>query len=132
MLWRTTYQTQCVLDQSIEWHRDGVFLFAPGPHVHAELGVWMRLLEAEYSHIDLYRVVWPNISQSVVDEMFPSSILRKMEYVESWPALDTDRLVAAVIRSSRAVVLMSGPATEEAWDEFRSAIARSGLNPATQ
>ncbi len=130
MLWRTSYSTETLVDQEIDWENDGVFLFAPGPYIHAELGIWMKLLSEAYPDQDLYRIIWRKSVESTVAEMFPRSEMKKMVFVETFPEFGTDRLVSAVVQGSKALVLMVGPATEEAWDEFREAISRSGSNPA--
>jgi hypothetical protein len=136
MLWRPTYRTLAARDVSTP------ALNVPDPCVliggfafaaYREISVWKRLMSSE--EISLPTLVGFFISDpSAQDSALLESLIPPSEQATSFifpdrdsawkelvgPASD-DQCFAAVLRGTRAEIMMKGIPTEDAWDAFREA-----------
>jgi hypothetical protein len=132
LLWRSTYQTQITRDEAapaiqgktldgevVARLPDGVWLIVGGVEALGEWALWTRLL-------DTFPV--PYITMLAVDRragvrsLFPPSQQSAVVLVAP-TAGEPARVRAMVVHDGRAVVTMTGPPTEDAWDEFVAALA---------
>ncbi len=147
MLWRERYDTRVLhdveappiagvtLDSQSEILSSGIIALGTfSPEGYMGMGVWLRLIEAEYG-LDPLRLVffdegWSAEEREEIGYVVPKS-LQKQTLICSvggafWrETVQPDhpgRAFAALISNSGVRCLMIGPPTEERWDEFQLAV----------
>lgn len=113
MIWRRRYDTivQRVLDIPAN---DGVAIGATSLEALTEAGVWFRLMDQAGLN---YRFEPIGLAESDLESLVPPSIAVRLSPPPSL-SVDEDRSFAYVAKGGRIALLMVGPPTEDAWEEF--------------
>lgn len=140
MIWRTSYSTKSAENLDLPNQSDpgaltdGVYVAAFDLAAHGQQQIWIKLLESDFTP-DSYRLLlikpaWSKSAKREAEEILPPSRLTKTIFAtdpdSNWESLiqpdGPGRAFAFVIKDQRIKLLMVGPPTEEAWDEFKAAI----------
>ena len=118
---------------------DGIYVGGFGPTAYAQQQIWMKLLEsresspsgpAEDFNILLISTTWTRAKRQEVESLLPPSKHSRVTLLTDpsrvWEAMiepeGPTRAFAFILRDRVIRLLMVGPPTEEAWDEFQAAI----------
>ncbi len=147
MLWRERYDTRVLydveaapitgltLDSHSETLSPGIIALGTfSPEGYMGMGVWLRLIEAEYG-LDPLRLVffeegWSLEEREEIGYVVPKSLQKQTLICSTGSAFWREivqpdhpgRAFAALISQSGVKCLMIGPPTEERWDEFQLAV----------
>lgn len=151
MLWRERYDTRVQYDveavpitgtalsaHSETLSRGHIVLGAFSPEGYMGMGVWLRLIEAEYGiasvRLVFFDEAWSSDEREDLALVIPKSLQNRTLLcstgAEFWrETVEPDhpgRAFAALLSDSGVRCLMIGPPTEERWDEFQAAVQSSG------
>ncbi len=147
MLWRTPYETPAaeavglptlagdfLSGESWILLDDFVLVGAFDLRGLSEVGIWLRLLDdaGVGAVVAFFESEWVAADRSALEVSVPYSqhghTLMATDPKGEWLDLISpdkpERAFAAVVKGHAATVLMAGPPTEEAWDEFRAAMSK--------
>ncbi|MCA0361418.1 MAG: hypothetical protein LCH41_10215 [Armatimonadetes bacterium] len=129
MLWKAHYSTIVLTDVTMWAEEEArVIVGGFGPQDLGDMELWLRLIESEQALQDAWRVDLTAFSKEDREDLIRASWVKKSltqkppEWSETWP-----RRVYAYCPPAR--LLMIGPATEDAWDQFREAAMACLPNP---
>jgi hypothetical protein len=145
MLWKQPYSTIIFRDVpcpvatitsltgSVVTHERQVWIGGFGFDAIGDQGVWWRLFQSDFAGDQQIRKVfiWDCLSDEIIESAFaivPRSEANQCLLVEDpsrfWQKLIQPKLssrgFAAIIEDAKISLLMVGPPTEEAWEEFSS------------
>lgn len=124
MIWRRRYDTIVQRDLDID-ATDGVAVGVTSFESLSEAGVWFRLMDQ--AGLD-FRFEPIGVDLVELEALVPPSISRRFAEPAA-VAVEANRSFAYIARGGRIALLMIGPPTEDAWEEFE-ATARAGSNSA--
>src|SRR5579872_2668761 len=128
MLWRAGYSTPVLRDVKLPMPVDcgPILIVLLSPDSLSEAELWRRLISAELPDLSLRLTLAEALSTSVLAELLPPSlheaiVTTNIDWTELAQPDRGDRALALVVSGRVAKVLMIGPPTEDAWDEFKAA-----------